>query len=99
MDIERTLLLQDVAHLMNIVRTHILFDHEVFKTVLFLNYKETMGTICSTSVNPVSQSLKAVLPELSSQLKTYTLMLMVTKIPAWIICVLTFAKSMTILLL
>ena len=61
MDIERTLLLQDVAHLMNIVRTHILFDHEVFKTELLLNHNETLGTLCSTTVNPVSQPLKSVL--------------------------------------
>ena len=53
---------------MNICRTHTLFDHEVFKTELFLNYKEYLGTFISTSVNPVSQSLKAALPELSSQL-------------------------------
>ena len=40
----RKLLIQDVAQLMNIVQTHILFDHEVFKTDLFLKYKETMAT-------------------------------------------------------
>ena len=64
----RKVLLQDVAHMINIGRTHILFDHEVFKTELFLKYKETLGNFCSTNVNPVSQSLKDVLPELSSQL-------------------------------
>ena len=34
-----TVLLQDVAQLINIGRTHILFYREVFKTELFLNYK------------------------------------------------------------
>ena len=52
-----TLLLQDVAKLINIGRTHILFDHAVFKTDLFLNYKETMGTFCGTNLNPLSQLL------------------------------------------
>ena len=32
-----TVLLQDVAQLINIGRTYILFDHEIFKTDLFLN--------------------------------------------------------------
>ena len=58
----RKVLLQDVAHIINIGRTHILFHHEAFKTELFLNYKENLSNFCSTSVNPVSQSLKAVLP-------------------------------------
>ena len=49
---------------MNIFRTHISFDHEVFKTELLLNYKDTLGTFYSISVNPESQSLKAVLPEI-----------------------------------
>ena len=66
-----TVLLQDVAQLINIGWTHILFDHAIFKTDLFLNYKETMGTFCSTSVTPVSQSLKAVLPELSSKVTNF----------------------------
>ena len=35
----RTVLLQDVAQLMNIGRTHILFDNEVFKTESFFNYR------------------------------------------------------------
>ena len=48
-------------------RTNILFDHAVFKTDLLFKYRGTMGTFCSTSVSLVSQSLKAVLPELSSQ--------------------------------
>ena len=65
MYIVRTVLLQYVAQLINIERTHILFDREVFKTGLFLNYRETMGTFCSTSLNPVSQSLKYLLTELS----------------------------------
>ena len=43
MEIRRTVLLQDVAQLINIGRTHILFDHAVLKTDLLLNYKETMG--------------------------------------------------------
>ena len=64
----RTVMLQDVAQLISIGCTHILFYHEVFKTGLFLNYKETLGTFCSTSVNLVSQSLKALLSELSSLL-------------------------------
>ena len=59
-----TLLLQDVVELINIGRTHDLLYHAVFKTNLFLKYKETMDTFCSTSVNPVYESLKAVLPEL-----------------------------------
>ena len=68
MDIGRTVLLQDVTQLINIGRTHILFDHEFFKTELFLNYKETLGTFCSISVNLLSQSLKDVLKELSIRL-------------------------------
>ena len=71
MDRGRTVLLQDVAQLINIGRTHILFDLEVFKTELFLKYKETMGTFFSTSVNPVSQSLQSVLPELSIKLTNW----------------------------
>ena len=63
----RIVLLQDVSQLINIGRTHILFDLEVFKTELFLKYKETMGTFFSTSVNPVSWSLRAVLTGFSSQ--------------------------------
>ena len=35
-----------VAQLINIVHSHVLFHHEVFKTELFLNYRETMGTFC-----------------------------------------------------
>ena len=60
-------LIQDVAQLVNIVWTHILFDHAFFKADLFLKYRETKGTFYSTSVNPVSQSLKSVLTELSIQ--------------------------------
>ena len=56
-----TVMLQDVAQLINIGRTHILFDDAVFKTDLFLKYKENMGNFCSISVNLVSQSLKDVL--------------------------------------
>ena len=67
MDRGISVLLQDVVQLMTIGRTHILFDHEVFKTELFLKYKETLGTFCSTSVNIVSHSLKVVLMKLSSQ--------------------------------
>ena len=59
-----TVLLQYVSQLINIGQTHILFDFEFFKTDLFLKYKENMGTFCSTSVNLVYQSLKAVLTEL-----------------------------------
>ena len=58
----RTVLLQYFAQLINIGRTRILFDHEFFKNALLLNYKETIGTFYITSVNPVSQSLKVVLP-------------------------------------
>ena len=94
-----TVVLQGIAQLMNIGRTNILFYHEVFKTELFLNYRETLGTFCSTSVNPVSQSLKAVLTELSSQLTNLHSVVMVTKRPAWIICLLNFVKSMIMLLL
>ena len=68
MDRFRTVLLQDVAQLINTDRTHILFDNEVFKTELLLNYKETLGNFCSTSVNTASQSLKDVITELSSQI-------------------------------
>ena len=53
--------------LQDIGRTHNLYDHAAFKTDFFLKYKETTGTFCSTSVNPVSQSLKSVMPEISSQ--------------------------------
>ena len=54
--------------MINIGCTHILFDHEVFKTLLLFKYKENLGTLCSTSVNPVSQLLKPVPTELSIQL-------------------------------
>ena len=64
----RTVLLQDVAQLINIGRTHNLFYHEFLKTGLFLNYKETLGNFCSKIVNPVSHSLEVSLTELSSQL-------------------------------
>ena len=57
-----TVLLQDVAQLINIVRTHILSYHVFFNTDLFLKYKETMGTFWITRLNPVSQWLKDVLP-------------------------------------
>ena len=60
-------MLQDVAQLINIGRTHILLYRSVFKTDLFLKYRETMGTFCITGVNPVSQSMKAVLTEHSIQ--------------------------------
>ena len=40
----RIVLLQDVAQLINIGWTHILFDPTVFKTDLLLNNKETIGT-------------------------------------------------------
>ena len=62
-----TVLLQDVAQLINISWTHILFDNEVFKTKLLLNYKKIMVTFCRISVNPVSKYLKDVLSEVSSQ--------------------------------
>ena len=39
----RTVLIQDVVQLINIGRTHISFNHAVFKTDLLLKYKETMG--------------------------------------------------------
>ena len=39
MDIVITVLLQYFTKLINIFRTHILFDHAVFKTDLFLKYK------------------------------------------------------------
>ena len=64
----RTVMLQHVAQLINIGRTHILYDHEVFKTELFLNYRETMGNFFSSSMNPVFQALNVVLQKLSSQL-------------------------------
>ena len=48
-------MLQDFATLINIGRNHILFDHEVLKTELFLNCKTTLVTFCSTSVNPLPQ--------------------------------------------
>ena len=54
--ISRTVLLQDIAKLIYIGHNHILFDHEVFKTELFLN------TFCITNVHLVSHSMKAVLP-------------------------------------
>ena len=64
MDRGRTVLLQYVAQLINIGRTHILFNPKVFKTGLLLKYKETLGSFCITSVNQVSRSLKSVLPGL-----------------------------------
>ena len=63
-----TVLLQYVSQLINIGQTHILFDFEVFKTDLFLKYKENMGTLFITGVNPVSQSLKDVLREILIQI-------------------------------
>ena len=62
MDRGRTVLIQDVVKLINTDHTHILFDHEVFKTELLLKHKETLGTFCSTSVNQISQLMKAALP-------------------------------------
>ena len=62
MEIIIKVLIQDVTQLINIVLALILFDHEVFKTELLLSYKENLGTFCSTILNPVSQSLKAVIP-------------------------------------
>ena len=64
----KEVLLQDVSQLINIDHTHILFDRGAFKTEFLLNYKENLVTFCSTSENPVSQSLKALLPEISSRL-------------------------------
>ena len=63
-----TVPLQNVTQLINIGRINILFEHKVFKTELLLNCRENLGTFCSTSVNQVSQSMKAVLPKISSQL-------------------------------
>ena len=60
-------LLQDVSQLIKIGRTHILFDHALFRTELLFNYNKTMDTFCITSLNPVSQSLMAVLLEISTQ--------------------------------
>ena len=57
--------------MINIGRTHILFEHKGFKTELLLNYKEAIGIFCSTGVNPVSHSPKAVLKELLSQLTNF----------------------------
>ena len=71
MDRGRTLLIKDVTQLIKFVCIHILFDHEVFKTKLSLNFKETLGTLWSTCVNPVSPSLNAVLSEISSQLTNF----------------------------
>ena len=62
MDRVRTVMLQDVAQLINIGRTHILFDNEVFKTELFLNYNEALSTFCRIIVNLLSQSLNVVMP-------------------------------------
>ena len=58
----RTVLIQYITQLINIGSTRILFYHEVFKTELFLKYKEIVGTFFRKSLNPVSQSLKAILP-------------------------------------
>ena len=58
----RTVLIQNFAQLINIGQPHILFYPEVSKTELFLKYRETMGTFCSTRMNPVSQSLNCLLP-------------------------------------
>ena len=62
-----TVLIQDVVQLINIGRIYTLFDHAVFNTYLFLRYKETMGNFCRTSVNPLSEFLKAVMSEFSIQ--------------------------------
>ena len=72
-------LLKDITQLIYIGRTHNLFYHEVFRTGLFLNYRETMGTFCSTSVNPVSQSQKAKLSHFQVNSPTCTMMLRVAK--------------------
>ena len=71
MDRGRTALPQDVTQLINIGRTQILFDHKVFKTELLLKYNETLDNFCSTSLNPVFQSLKYVLTELSTQVTNF----------------------------
>ena len=71
MDRGGTVMLRYFAQLIHIGHTHILFDHEVFKIELLFKCKETMSTFCSTSVNTVYQSLKTVLPELSSQINIF----------------------------
>ena len=43
----RTLILKDVAQLINIVRTNVLFHPEVFKSGLFLNYRD----YCEASIS------------------------------------------------
>ena len=60
-------MLQDVAQLINIGQTRILFDNEVFRTDLFLEYKENVDTLYSRSLNQEYQPLKTVLPEFSNQ--------------------------------
>ena len=57
MERDRTGIMQYFSQLINIGRTHILFDREVFKTELFLNYNKTLGTFFGISVNPVYQSM------------------------------------------
>ena len=71
MDRYITAMLKDFVQLINIGRNHILFYNEVFKAELFFNCKVTLGNFCSTSVNPVSQSLKAVMTELSGELTNF----------------------------
>ena len=61
-------MLQYFTQLINIGCTNISFYHEVFNTDLFLKYKENMGTLFITGVNPVSQSLKDVLREILIQI-------------------------------
>ena len=99
MDIFGTLLLQGVTQLINIGCTTILFYHEDFKTELLLNYRKTLGTLYSTSVGPVYQSLNDVLPELFSQLINLHSGVNGHQKTSMDFCVLTFAKSMIILLL
>ena len=84
---------------MNIGRTHILFHHEVFKTELFLNYKETLGISAAQVWIQYFSHWRLYWQRFQVNSPTCTLMLMVTKIPAWIICLLTFVKSTIMLLL
>ena len=92
-------MLQDVAQLINIGSTHILFDYEVFKTEVFLNHKKIWLIYSAKVWVQYLSHWRLYCQSFQVNSPTCTLVLMVTKIPAWIFCVLTFIKSMIMFLL
>ena len=93
MEICRTVLLQYVTQLINIGRNHILFDHEFFKIEFFLTTRNLwVLSAAQVWIQYLSHwSMYCQKPQVKSL--TCTLMLMATKIPAWIFFVLTFSNQ------